>query len=42
VRALDAGPLDELKAMYGDVKDAHGFVYAPIEPAIVNKPKKRQ
>ena len=42
VRALDAGPLDELKATYGDIGDAHGFVYAPIEPSIINKPKKRQ
>jgi len=42
LRALDAGPLEELKATYGDIKDAHGFVYSPIaEPSIVNKQKKR-
>ena len=42
VRALDAGPLDELRAKYGDVRDAHGFVYSTVaEPSIVNKPKKR-
>lgn len=42
MRALDAGPLDELKAKYGDIKDAHGFAYSPmIEPSIVNKPKKQ-
>lgn len=40
VWALDAGPLDELRAKYGDVRDAHGFVYSPIaEPSIVSKPK---
>jgi len=42
MRALDAGPLDELKVKYGDIKDAHGFTYSPmVEPAIVNKPKKQ-
>ena len=40
VRALDAGPLENLKAKYGDVRSAHGFTFSPIaEPAIVNKPK---
>ncbi|MBW2622394.1 MAG: FAD-dependent oxidoreductase [Deltaproteobacteria bacterium] len=40
MRALDAGPLDELRAKYGDNRDAVGFVYSEItEPAIVNKPK---
>jgi len=40
VRALDAGPLESLRATYGDVRDAHGFTYSPVvEPAIVNKPK---
>lgn len=40
VRALDAGPLDELEARYGNVKDARGFAYSSIvEPSIVNKPK---
>jgi len=43
VRALDAGSLDELRAKYGDIRDAHGFVYSPIaEPSIVNKPKRAQ
>jgi len=42
VRALDAGPLDQLAAKYGQVRDAYGFVYsAVVEPSIVNKPKKR-
>ena len=41
VRALDAGPLEELRARYGDVREAHGFVYSPIaEPSIVSKPKR--
>lgn len=41
MRALDAGPLDELRAKYGDNTDAVGFVYSKIvEPAIVNKSKK--
>ncbi len=41
VRALDAGSLDELREKYGDVRDAHGFVYSPIaEPSIVHKPKR--
>ena len=41
VRALDAGSLDELRARYGDVRDAHGFVYFQVaEPSIINKPKR--
>jgi NADPH-dependent glutamate synthase beta subunit-like oxidoreductase len=40
VRALDAGPLENLMATYGDVRDAHGFTYSPVaDPAIINKPK---
>ena len=43
VRALDAGSLDELRVKYGDIRDAHGFVYSKIaEPSIVNKPKRAQ
>jgi len=42
VRALDAGPLDELTATYGEIRSACGFTYSPIaEPSIVSKPKKR-
>jgi NADPH-dependent glutamate synthase beta subunit-like oxidoreductase len=41
VRALDAGPLEELRAKYGDAKAAHGFVYSLVaDPSIVNKPKR--
>jgi NADPH-dependent glutamate synthase beta subunit-like oxidoreductase len=40
-RAMDAGPLDELRAKYGDVKDAEGFAYCgSISPSICFKPKK--
>ncbi len=40
MRALDAGPLDELKALYGDAREAEGFIYsAELEPSIVFKPK---
>jgi len=40
VRALDAGPLEELEAKYGINRDAHGFVYSGIvKPSIVNKRK---
>ncbi|MEE8399948.1 MAG: 4Fe-4S dicluster domain-containing protein, partial [Desulfobacterales bacterium] len=39
-RALDAGPMEDLKAKYGEIKDAVGYVYSNvIEPSIVNKPK---
>jgi anaerobic dimethyl sulfoxide reductase subunit B (iron-sulfur subunit) len=39
--ALDAGSMDELKAKYGDVGDADGFVYSEeLIPSITFKPKK--
>ena len=42
VRALDVGPLEQLKAKYGQIKDAYGFVYsATVEPSLVNKPNTR-
>ena len=38
VYALDAGPLDELKAKYGDNQKAKGFVYAEeAMPSVVHK-----
>ena len=41
MRALDAGPIDELKAKYGDIRDAENFVYAKdLEPSVTFKPKK--
>ena len=40
MRALDAGPLNELKEQYGDVQEAEGFVYSKkAMPSIVFKPK---
>ena len=40
LRALDAGPLDEMKAKHGDICNAEGFVYSEkIMPSIVFKPK---
>ncbi len=39
--ALDAGPMNELIKKYGNVKNAHGFVYSEeIAPSIIYKPKK--
>ena len=40
MRALDTGPLEELRAKYGNVKEAEGFSYSEkSKPAIVFKPK---
>ncbi len=39
--ALDAGPMDELQAKYGEVKEADGFTYLPeLMPSIIFKPKR--
>ena len=39
-RALDAGPIDELKTKYGDVKEAVGFTYSKkTGPSIVFRKK---
>jgi anaerobic dimethyl sulfoxide reductase subunit B (iron-sulfur subunit) len=41
VRALDAGPLEELEQKYGTVRKAEGFRYsARTKPAVVVRPKK--
>jgi anaerobic dimethyl sulfoxide reductase subunit B (iron-sulfur subunit) len=41
-RALDAGPLEELKIKYGTKLEAEGFIYSPqVKPAIIFKPKRR-
>jgi Fe-S-cluster-containing dehydrogenase component len=41
VQALDAGPMDELRAKYGDAGEAEGFTYsASLVPSIIFKPKK--
>ena len=40
-QALDAGPIEELRAKYGDIREAEGFVYSEeLIPSIVFKPKK--
>ena len=40
MRALDAGPLDELKAKYGEIQEAEGFVYSKrVVPSVIFKPK---
>ena len=40
MRALSAGPVDELKARYGETREAAGFAYSPeTVPSIVFKPK---
>jgi anaerobic dimethyl sulfoxide reductase subunit B (iron-sulfur subunit) len=40
MRALDAGPLDELKVKYGSIREAYGFAYsAKARPSIIFKPK---
>jgi anaerobic dimethyl sulfoxide reductase subunit B (iron-sulfur subunit) len=39
-RALDAGPLDELEAKCGNIKQAEGFAYSGrTKPAVLFKPK---
>ena len=40
VQALDAGPLDELRAKYGDVREAEGFTHSKsLSPSVTFKPK---
>jgi anaerobic dimethyl sulfoxide reductase subunit B (iron-sulfur subunit) len=40
MRALDAGSLDELRARYGDIREAEGFVFSrKVIPSVVFKPK---
>ena len=40
MRALDADPLEELKAKYKDITEAVGFTYSTeLKPSIVFKPK---
>ena len=41
MRALDAGPFDELKAKYGDTQEAEGFNYSvEAKPSVIFKPKR--
>ncbi|MBI2847359.1 MAG: 4Fe-4S dicluster domain-containing protein [Chloroflexi bacterium] len=40
MRALDAGPMDELIAKYGNLREAAGFEYATsLRPSVIFKPK---
>ncbi len=40
MRALDSGPLEELKAKYGDAEEAEGFTYSDeLKPSVLFKPK---
>jgi anaerobic dimethyl sulfoxide reductase subunit B (iron-sulfur subunit) len=42
MRALDAGPLEELKAQHGEVQQVEGFTYAKkTKPSIIFKPRYR-
>jgi len=41
MRAMDAGPIEKLRAKYGDIREAEGFVYSEkLIPSVVFKPKK--
>jgi len=41
VQALDAGPIEELRVKYGDVREAEGFAcVASLAPSIIFNPKK--
>ncbi len=41
LRALDAGPLDELKKKYGDIEEAEGFTYSlETKPSIICTPSR--
>jgi anaerobic dimethyl sulfoxide reductase subunit B len=40
MRALDAGPLDELRVKYEETQEAEGFVYSKrVIPSVIFKPK---
>lgn len=42
MRALDAGPMDELKQRYGDTREAEGFIFSiETAPSILFKPKRK-
>lgn len=41
MRALDAGPIEELRGKYGDIMEAEGFSYdEDLIPQVIFKPKK--
>jgi len=40
MRALDAGPLEELESRYGEIHQAAGFTYSKeVRPSVVFRPK---
>ena len=40
MRALDTGPIEELKVKYGDIQEAVGFTYSSAtKPSIIFKSK---
>jgi anaerobic dimethyl sulfoxide reductase subunit B (iron-sulfur subunit) len=40
MRALDAGPIDELRSLYGDKTEAVAFAYSTdLKPSVIFKPK---
>jgi len=42
MRAIEAGPLEELRAKYGNICETEGFIYdKKIAPSIIINPKKR-
>jgi len=41
MRALAAGPIEELRDQYGDIREAEGFSYSEeLAPCLIFKPKK--
>jgi anaerobic dimethyl sulfoxide reductase subunit B (iron-sulfur subunit) len=41
MQALDAGPIDELRTKYGDVRDTESFTYSEtLAPSVTFKPKR--
>ena len=41
LQAIDVGPLDELRAKYGDVRETEGFTYSEeLNPSITFKSQK--
>ncbi|MEK7354382.1 MAG: 4Fe-4S dicluster domain-containing protein [Chloroflexota bacterium] len=41
MRAMDAGPIEELRAKYSNIREAEGFVYSEtLIPSVIFKPKK--
>ena len=39
-RAFDAGPIEELRSIYGDIRNAEGFIYSTAEPCVTFRLKR--